>query len=97
VNEFPDIPLGDAGPRCVERQALIFVPSAPARARSRTTICEAGNIHSDGVSWVCSCVTCIDLGSLACRGVPAHGSEPPLSPWLQSLNCSLRWLAGHSG
>ena len=58
-----DILLGGVDPRCAERQVLICVPCAPAHDRSRKPICGSDCIHSDGVSWICSSVILIDLGS----------------------------------
>ena len=39
-------------------------------------------IHSDGVSWVCSSVTCIDLGWLAMWHRHRPGAEPAYGPCL---------------
>ena len=55
--------------------------------------------HFDGVSCDCSIVCFIDLRLLAdnvAQLSPARGSDPPSSLWLQSLQCSLRWMAGRS-
>ena len=71
MNEVRDIPWGGVDLRCAEHQAEICVLSAPARDRSRRVIDGLGNIHSDGVSWECSSVTCIDLGSLAGNVAPS--------------------------
>ena len=61
VNGVRDIPWGGADLRCAEHQAEICVLSAPARDRSRRAIGGLGSIHSDGVSWECSSVTCIGI------------------------------------
>ena len=71
ANGVRDIPWGGADLRCAEHQAEICVLSAPARDRSRRVIYGLGSIHSDGVSWECSSVTCIDLGSLAGNVAPS--------------------------
>src|SRR5208283_5288423 len=57
----PDTLWGGVDLRCAEHQAEICVLSVPARDRSRTTIYVSDSIHSGGVSWVCSCVTCIGI------------------------------------
>jgi hypothetical protein len=57
----PDIPWGGVDLRYAEHQAEICVLSAPAPDRSRIRSGGLGNIHSDGVSWVCSSETCIGI------------------------------------
>jgi hypothetical protein len=83
VTVFPDIPSGDAYLRCAEYQAEICVLSSPAHDRSRRASGGLGSIHSDGVSWECSSVNCIDLGSLSggVAPLPAASSERPLRSW----------------
>jgi hypothetical protein len=65
VTGVPDILLDGADLRCAEHQAEICVLSAPARDRSRRVIYGLGNIHSDGVSWECSSVDCVDRRSFS--------------------------------
>ena len=52
-------PSGGADLRCAEPQAEACVPSAHVPDRSRTANGGLGSIHSGGVSWECSSVTCI--------------------------------------